>query len=100
MNRISRQQRLREVQRRQITRRWFFQECGLGLGAIALGSLLTETARAASTNPLSPKLSHFAPKAKRAIYLFMAGAPSHLDCSTTSLNPAKWRQIAAAELSG
>jgi hypothetical protein len=69
--------------RRFITRRWFFKECGVGLGAIALGSLLRETLGAATpgkpalTNPLAPRQPHFAAKAKRVIYLFMAGAPSH-----------------------
>jgi len=70
-------------QRKAITRRWFFKECGVGLGTMALGSLLGQTLLGASkatlTNPLSPKAPHFAPKAKRVIYLFMAGAPSHLD---------------------
>ena len=65
----------------EISRRWFFQQCGLGLGAIALGSLLRENGFAASTlaGPLAPKQPHFTPKAKRVIFLFMAGAPSHLE---------------------
>jgi hypothetical protein len=63
---------------RALTRRWFLKECGVGLGAIALGQLLGETA-AASADPLMPRGPHFAPRAKRVIYLFMAGAPSHLD---------------------
>lgn len=74
-----------EVRRYQ-TRRWFFKECGVGLGAMALGSLLGEsqaTAAAAGlvsgSNPMAPKKGHFAGKAKRVIYLFMAGAPSHLE---------------------
>src|SRR6266566_5023124 len=67
-----------------IRRRWFFQQCGVGLGAIALGSLLSEgklsaASRILGTNPLAPKKPHFAPKAKRVIFLFMAGAPSHLE---------------------
>jgi hypothetical protein len=70
-------------QRKAITRRWFFKECGVGLGTLALGSLLNGKASAANKptliNPLSPKASHFPGKAKRVIYLFMAGAPSHLD---------------------
>lgn len=69
--------------RRYRTRRWFFRECGVGLGSIALGSLLAEnTAHAAATagvNPLAPKNPHFKGRAKRVIYLFMAGAPSHLE---------------------
>src|SRR6476659_7634909 len=66
-----------------ITRRWFFKQCGVGLGTIALGSLLNQKLLGASKpsliNPLAPKAPHFAPKAKRVIYLFMAGAPSHLE---------------------
>ena len=68
-----------------ITRRWFFRQCGVGLGSIALGSLLgAENILGASkkvgvTNPLTPKQPHFVAKAKRVIYLFMGGAPSQLD---------------------
>jgi hypothetical protein len=66
-----------------VTRRWFFRECGVGLGAIALGQLLSQAASAApekqATNPLAPKTPHFSPRAKRVIFLFMAGAPSHLE---------------------
>src|SRR5438046_2869486 len=58
----------------QIARRWFLQQCGVGLGAMALSQLLN-----ASDNPLAPKKPHFAPKAKNVIFLFMAGAPSHLE---------------------
>ncbi|MGA3205081.1 MAG: DUF1501 domain-containing protein, partial [Bryobacteraceae bacterium] len=60
------------------TRRWFFNQCGVGLGAMALGNLLAE-AGLASTDPLAPKQPQFPAKAKRVIFLFMAGAPSHLD---------------------
>ena len=62
----------------QISRRWFLGECGVGLGAIALGGLLGNEARAQS-DPLAPRRPHFRAKAKRVIYLFMAGAPSHLE---------------------
>ncbi len=79
-----------------IARRHFFKECGVGIGKIALASLLTDSAaeNAVSAqrkageihspvtgmpNPLAPKKPHFTPKAKRVIYLFMAGAPSQLD---------------------
>ena len=65
---------------KQITRRWFFEQCGVGLGSVALGQLLTQNAAAAEApNPLAAKQPHFAPKAKRVIFLFMAGAPSHLE---------------------
>ena len=68
-----------------VTRRHFFNECGIGVGKLALASLLTEpfAARAvvptALANPMAPRPPHFAPKAKRVIHLFMAGAPSQLD---------------------
>lgn len=45
------------------------------MGALALTQLL----QASGANPLAPKQPHFAPKAKRVIFLFMAGAPSHLE---------------------
>ena len=60
----------------QISRRWFFEQCGVGLGSIALSQLLQGSEIA---DPLLPKQPHFAPKAKRVIFLFMAGAPSHLE---------------------
>jgi hypothetical protein len=64
----------------QIARRWFLRDCGVGLGGVALGSLLSqEQAAASSARTLAPRVPHFAPTAKRVIYLFMAGAPSHLD---------------------
>jgi hypothetical protein len=70
----------RQANPKLITRRWFFEQCGVGLGSIALGHLMAGSAHAASAvNPLALKQPHFAPKAKRVIFLFMAGAPSHLD---------------------
>ncbi|MBA4150266.1 MAG: DUF1501 domain-containing protein [Verrucomicrobia bacterium] len=70
--------------RKLVTRRWFFKQCGVGLGSIGLASLLNQSmfgasARGKVIDPLSPKPPHFAPKAKRIIYLFQAGAPSQLD---------------------
>jgi hypothetical protein len=64
-----------------ISRRWFMKGCGVGLGTMALRSLLGESAFAATANknPLAPKKPHFQGKAKNVIYLFMAGAPSHLE---------------------
>ncbi len=68
------------------TRREFFNTTASGLGAMALGSLLTHegilssaSAAPASASPLSVRPSHFAGKAKSCIFLFMAGAPSQLD---------------------
>src|SRR5262245_48835700 len=55
-----------------ITRRHFFRDCGFGIGKAALASMMaSQIATAAKT--------HFAPKADRVIFLFMAGGPSHLD---------------------
>src|SRR5262245_3256392 len=69
--------------RRLLTRRWFFKECGIGLGSLALASLLEEShfaqSQSAIINPLAPKQPHFKPKAKRVIYLFMAGGPSQFE---------------------
>jgi hypothetical protein len=66
------------------TRRHFFGRCGVGLGGIALGSLLAEESRAATEppdlqDPLAPRRPHFTPRAKRVIFLFMAGGPSQLE---------------------
>jgi uncharacterized protein (DUF1501 family) len=77
-------QELRAEYARLITRRWFFRQCGVGLGSVALASLLgTKDAFGASpprpSNPLAPKQPPFRGKAKRVIYLFMGGAPSQLD---------------------
>src|SRR5262245_18795440 len=67
----------------QVSRRWFLRDCAVGLGAIALADLLGTGGRAAPAtafpDPLAPKVPHFAPKAKRVVFLFMAGAPSHLE---------------------
>lgn len=58
-----------------ISRRWFLKDCGVGLGAIAARDLL---ARHGFARELGGGLHH-PPTAKRVIYLFMAGAPSHLE---------------------
>ena len=64
----------------EITRRHFFRECGVGVGKIALASLLADPASAQIENRKSKiQNPHFSPKAKRVIHLFMAGAPSQLD---------------------
>jgi hypothetical protein len=69
---------------RTLTRRHFFGRCGMGLGGIALASLMNERLLGADVpealpNPMAPKKPHFAPKAKNIIYLFMAGGPSQLE---------------------
>jgi hypothetical protein len=66
-----------------MTRRHFFGRSALGLGTAALASLLGERAQAAPSGVSRtgglPGLPHFAPKAKRAIYLFMSEGPSQMD---------------------
>ena len=79
-------------QYRQRTRREFLNTTASGLGAMALGSMLTEDglltqATAAEGRlsqpqlepPFAPRAAHFPAKAKSCIFIFMAGAPSQLD---------------------
>ncbi|MEM8967870.1 MAG: DUF1501 domain-containing protein [Bacteroidota bacterium] len=71
------------------TRRHFLKKCTSGLGGVALASLFgcnLDSSPAASapvapfpTNPMAPGFSHFAGKAKRVIYMHMAGSPSQLE---------------------
>src|SRR6185503_17533584 len=73
---------------RDITRRHFFKDVGFGIGSLALTSLMNERLFAAASASASAfgygethgqVGTHFAPKAKQVIFLFMAGAPSQLD---------------------
>jgi Protein of unknown function (DUF1501) len=59
---------------RQVTRRHFFRQAGFGIGAMALSSLLDEGAIAQAN-----RVPHYTAKAKKIIFLFMAGGPSQLD---------------------
>jgi hypothetical protein len=65
----------------QITRRSFLHNAGkFCLGSIAFGSMAASgMASGAVLNPLAPRNPHYAPKAKRVIYLHMSGGPPHLD---------------------
>ena len=67
----------------QQTRRHFFQQCGIGVGSIALADLMAASMQGSETetagNPLAPKPTHFPARAKRVIFMFMAGGPSQLD---------------------
>ncbi|MEZ6071269.1 MAG: DUF1501 domain-containing protein [Pirellulales bacterium] len=65
----------------QITRRNFLGTSGVGLGGIALSSLLADSAAGTSgaVDPLAPKAPHFPARAQRVIYLHMTGSPPHLD---------------------
>lgn len=82
MDKQQRQNRAFDVRDR--TRRHFFQNCGMGIGAAALNSLLNgECAEGASkARPLAPSEPHHQPRAKAVIFLFMAGGPSQLDLFT------------------
>ena len=64
-----------------ITRRHFFHNCQVGIGGIALASLLGSDGVAAPemVNPLQPRQPHFPARAKNVIFLHMAGSPPHLD---------------------
>jgi len=69
---------------RLLTRRHFFGRAAAGIGTAALASLLNERLFADDADKLSAtggvlSAVHFAPKAKRVIYLFMSGGPSHID---------------------
>jgi hypothetical protein len=69
-----------------ITRRHFLQDCRIGLGGMALASLLAEAGgqanaseRSTSGDPLAVRPTHFPAKAKNVIFLFMAGGPSQFE---------------------
>jgi hypothetical protein len=61
----------------QMSRRDALRAAGCGFGSLALGALAHRSA--ASDNPLAAKLVHHSPKAKRVIFIFMAGGVSHVD---------------------
>ncbi len=64
-----------------LTRRGMLQQTAAGFGWLAFAAMSADIARAATSfdSPLAPKLAHFPAKAKRVIFLFMQGGPSHLD---------------------
>ena len=70
---------------REQTRRHFFSNAGLSIGSLGLASLMAggelrgAVPNNLQTNPLAPRNPHFDAKAKRVIYLFMAGGPSQLE---------------------
>jgi hypothetical protein len=70
----------------QTTRRHFFADAGLSIGSMGLASLMSgtsllgkDTPASEPTTPLAPQAPHFPARAKRVIYLFMAGGPSQLE---------------------
>jgi hypothetical protein len=76
------------------TRRHFFGRAAVSLGIPALATLLGESRAAGATSQARigglPNLPHFAPKAKRAIYLFMNGGPSQMDLWDFKPKMADW----------
>src|SRR5687767_9046647 len=95
MNRMNLSAELDREHHRYQTRRWFFRECAVGLAAMTLAGAAGQRAGAAAApapaaDPLAPKPPHFPPRAKRVIYLFMAGAPSHLELFENKPELAKW----------
>lgn len=67
-----------------LNRRLFIQRASMGLGGVAMSSMLSPSAMASTTG------SQFTPKAKRVIFLFMAGAPSQLDLFDSKPDLEKW----------
>src|SRR5688572_21431991 len=71
----------------QLSRRQLLHKCGMGMGALALGSIFAEAGVGGASsafanapiNPLSPKSSQFPGKAKRVIHIFANGGPSQVD---------------------
>lgn len=63
------------------TRRQMLQQSAAGFGSLALAAMLADESRASGTgsDPLAARLPHFAPRAKRIIFLFMKGGPSQVD---------------------
>ncbi|HND54775.1 MAG TPA: DUF1501 domain-containing protein, partial [Pirellulaceae bacterium] len=65
-----------------LSRRGMLRRAATGFGSFALAALLGDESRraaVAATNPLAERQPHFAPRAKRVIFLFMHGGPSHVD---------------------
>lgn len=67
-----------DIMLRDQTRRHFFENCGIGAGAIGLASLM-QSEKQAQAGPSALGKTHHPPKAKNVIYLFMAGGPSQLE---------------------
>src|SRR5210317_1366050 len=71
-----------------LSRRTFLHQSGVNLGAIALGGLLGRESSAASA--LQDEISHFAPRAKRVIFLTQSGGPSQLELFDHKPSLKKW----------
>lgn len=75
---------------RYLTRRWFFKECGVGMATLAAMDLMRAQGASQPVSPLAQKQPHHSARAKRVIYLFMGGAPSHLELFDHKPELAKW----------
>ena len=62
-----------------LSRREVLRGAACGFGYLAFAGLASQAAASESQNPLAPKAPHFKPRAKRVIFLFMQGGPSHVD---------------------
>src|SRR5258705_9936025 len=62
-----------------MSRRELLRTCSTGFGSVALAAMLGDEQLRATAGPLTVKQPHFAPKAKRIIFLFMHGGPSQVD---------------------
>ena len=78
-----------------LTRRHFFSKAASGIGVAALWSMMAQDVASSAIERLLDDVPHFAPKAKRVIYLFQNGAPSHVDLFDYKPKLREWvgRQI-------
>lgn len=67
------------VTEQHVSRRNMLKSSSVGFGSLALAGLLADGANASTDSPLSVRSPHFAPKAKRVIFMFMHGGPSQVD---------------------
>jgi hypothetical protein len=94
-----------------LTRRRWLTRMGTGFGTLGLASVLSEAGQlgaapqkavpagaGTAANPLAPKSAHFAPRAKRVIFLFMNGGPSHVDTFDPKPSLEKYAGRQPAEL--
>src|SRR5688572_8701832 len=101
---MHRSSQLQTARARYLSRRWFLRDCGVGLASVAASTLLAADSAAATptttvANPLAPQPPHFTGKVKRVIYIFQAGAPSHLELFDNKPELAKRNgQLPPAEL--
>ncbi len=80
----------------ETTRRHFFSRCSMGLGRVALASLLTDGRllgqNLAASTPLTPKEPHFPGRVRNIIFLYMVGGPSQLDLFDDKPGSASWME--------